>query len=114
MPDIAVRDYSEDDEAAWLRCRVLAFLGTAYFDDVMTTKPRAGLVAELVAEADGCIAGVLDLALDGELATIDTIAVHPDHQRAALARPSSMPPSSVRPTPAHRPSTPGPVTTSRR
>ncbi len=80
MPDIALREYMDADEVAWLRCRALSFLGTAYFDDVVTSKPRAGLLAELVAEADRGIVGVLDLALEGDLATIDTIAVHPDHQ----------------------------------
>lgn len=34
MP-VQVRDYQPADEQGWLRCRVLSFLGTAYFDDVM-------------------------------------------------------------------------------
>jgi GNAT superfamily N-acetyltransferase len=70
------------DEQAWLRCRVLAFLGTAYFDDVCTSKPVPASGAALVAvdQAGPSIAGVLDLSVDGSLATIDTIAVHPDYQ----------------------------------
>lgn len=58
----------------------MSFLGTAYFDDVMPAKKSPALGAELVAEDSGDIVGVLDLSAEGPLATIDTIAVHPDHQ----------------------------------
>jgi ribosomal protein S18 acetylase RimI-like enzyme len=75
-----IRDYEPADEQGWLRCRLLSFLGTAYFDDVMTAKQSPGLGAELVAVQGSTIVGVLDLSVDGDLATIDTIAVHPDHQ----------------------------------
>lgn len=30
-----IRDYQNTDEQAWLRCRVLAFLNTAYYDTVL-------------------------------------------------------------------------------
>jgi ribosomal protein S18 acetylase RimI-like enzyme len=80
----AIRDYEPADEQGWLRCRVLSFLGTPYFDDVMTAKQSPELGAELVAVQDGTIAGVLDLSVDGDLATIDTIAVHPDHQHLGI------------------------------
>jgi GNAT superfamily N-acetyltransferase len=75
-----IRDYVPADEQAWLRCRVLSFLGTAYYDDVMPAKKSPALGAELVAEDAGAIVGVLDLSVERETATIDTIAVHPDHQ----------------------------------
>lgn len=92
---VEVRDYRPSDERAWLRCRVLAFLGTAYFDDVCTSKPVPARGAALVAIASGAgengagdagsaIVGVLDLSVDGSLATIDTIAVHPDYQGAGI------------------------------
>ena len=92
---VEVRDYRPSDEQAWLRCRVLAFLGTAYFDDVCTSKPVPGRGAALVAvdggaahggvrESSPAIVGVLDLSVHGPLATIDTIAVHPDHQGAGI------------------------------
>jgi GNAT superfamily N-acetyltransferase len=77
---VAIRDYEPSDEQAWVRCRVLSFLGTAYFDDVMPAKKTPVLGAELVAEDSGAIVGVLDLSAEGQVATIDTIAVHPDHQ----------------------------------
>jgi GNAT superfamily N-acetyltransferase len=79
MP-VEVRDYAPADERAWLRCRVLSFLGTPYFDDVMPAKKSPSAGAELVAVEAGAVVGVLDLSVDGTLATIDTIAVHPDHQ----------------------------------
>jgi len=82
----AVRAYTPTDETAWLRCRVLAFLGTAYFDDVCQTKPRVAAPGfELVATAaDGAVVAIADVCLDGRLATIDSIAVHPDHQGKGL------------------------------
>jgi GNAT superfamily N-acetyltransferase len=63
---------------------VLSFLGTAYFDDVMPAKKTPVLGAELVAEESGAIVGVLDLSVEAQVATIDTIAVHPDHQRRGI------------------------------
>jgi ribosomal protein S18 acetylase RimI-like enzyme len=77
---VQVRDYEPADEQSWLRCRALSFLDTAYFDDVMTAKKSVLSGAELVAVDSGAVVGVLDLTVDGVLATIDTIAVHPDHQ----------------------------------
>jgi ribosomal protein S18 acetylase RimI-like enzyme len=93
---VAIRDYTPADQTSWLRCRVLSFLTTPYFDDVLTAKaeiPAPGF--ELVAlTADGTVVGIMDVAVEGELATIDTVAVHPDHQHQgigsrllALARP---------------------------
>ncbi len=83
MP-VAIRNYEPSDEQAWLRCRVLSFLGTAYFDDVVPAKKSPAPGAELVAEDSGAIVGVLDLFAEGQVATIDTIAVHPDHQRRGI------------------------------
>jgi ribosomal protein S18 acetylase RimI-like enzyme len=79
-----VRDYQPADEQDWLRCRVLSFLGTAYFDDVMPAKTLPATGAELVAVDAGALAGILDLSVDGTLATIETIAVHPDHQHRGI------------------------------
>jgi ribosomal protein S18 acetylase RimI-like enzyme len=83
MP-VQVRDYQPADEQDWLRCRMLSFLATAYFDDVMTAKTSPAAGAELVAVDAGAIVGVLDLSVDGVLATIETIAVHPDHQHRGI------------------------------
>lgn len=82
MPEI--RNYEPSDERSWLRCRVLAFLDTNYHDDVWTTRPTDSQV-QLVAVDRGAVVGICDLVLDGALATIDTICVHPDHQRRGIA-----------------------------
>lgn len=86
--DHATRRYLPTDESAWLRCRVLAFLDTAYFDDVRTTKPSIpppGL--ELVAtDVSGEVHGILDISVEGDSATIDTIAVHPDRRSQGIGR----------------------------
>jgi GNAT superfamily N-acetyltransferase len=76
-----VRDYGLGDEQGWLRCRALSFLGTAYFDDVRTARPACPPPGfGLVAVEDDTVVGVLDVEVADGVATIDTIAVHPDHQ----------------------------------
>ncbi|GAA1397463.1 GNAT family N-acetyltransferase [Luteococcus peritonei] len=78
-----IRNYIPSDEPSWLRCRVLAFLATSYFDDVWTSRPDDSQV-QLVAVEGEVVVGILDLCLDGGLATIDTICVHPDHQHRGI------------------------------
>ena len=83
-----VRDYRPADEPSWLRCRVLSFLDTCYFDDVATSKPvedDADSTIELVVSEGPAVVGLMDIAVRGELATIECIAVHPDHQRTGVA-----------------------------
>jgi ribosomal protein S18 acetylase RimI-like enzyme len=67
---------------------VLAFLNTPYFDDVRQTKPEIPAPGfELIATADsGTVLGIIDVTVDGGLATIDTVAVHPDHQHQGHGR----------------------------
>ncbi|CCE74083.1 GNAT family N-acetyltransferase [Clavibacter nebraskensis] len=45
-------------------------------------EPSVALVAE---DPDGTIVGILDIGGEGALATIDTVAVHPDHQGRRIA-----------------------------
>lgn len=95
-----IRDYQYSDEPSWLRCRALSFLGSAYFDDVKTRRTVfEGDAIRLVAvhpkpggittPGEDEVIGVLDVELwtaDGEpAATIDTVAVHPDHARRGIA-----------------------------
>ena len=48
---ITIRPYRDDDEQDWLRCSVLAFLDTAYFDSLFRRKPEyASPAIELVAD----------------------------------------------------------------
>ncbi|MGX1675283.1 GNAT family N-acetyltransferase [Streptomyces sp. NPDC055400] len=71
-----------------LRCRVLSFLNTPYFDDVRQTRPEISAPGfELVATDDsGTVLGAMDVTVDSDLATIDTVAVHPDHQHQGHGR----------------------------
>src|SRR4051794_31407284 len=81
----SVRAYAAADEQGWLRCRVLSFLSTAYFDDIITKKPVVEHGIQLVAATDDDeIVGVLDASYADGLTTIDTIAVHPDHQSRGI------------------------------
>lgn len=81
MNVLEIRPYTSSDEDQWIRCRALAFLYTAYYDDVTPTKPvRAQPSVELVALRGSTLVGVIDAETDGSTATIHTIAVHPDHQ----------------------------------
>ncbi len=87
---VHLREYRSADEESWLRCRALSFLDTCYYDDVWPTRPHEDDAVELVSVApDGQVLAILDLSLavvDGTVrATIDTVAVHPDHRRRGLA-----------------------------
>ena len=91
-----VRSYTDADEQGWLRCRVLGFLDTAFYDDVRQEKEHYERPAiELVALADGQVVGLLDLEVEpaaGALWETDArggiiwhIAVHPDYRRRGIA-----------------------------
>jgi ribosomal protein S18 acetylase RimI-like enzyme len=86
--DCLVRDYAGGDEPAWLRCRLLSFLSTAYFDDVVRTKPTIPSPGfELVAIGPrDAVAGLMDVTVEDTTGTIDNLAVHPDHQHRGIAR----------------------------
>ncbi|WP_199238378.1 hypothetical protein [Kribbella steppae] len=52
MTEWIVRDYASADETRWLRCRVLAFLDTNYYDDVATVKARIAAVEDARGDSD--------------------------------------------------------------
>lgn len=93
-----IRGYGPDDEEAWLRCRVLGFLDSAYYDDVHIEKDTYGNPSiELVAEESGEVIGLIDVELDTPeiqvcsdgrrpAGMIHNLAVHPDHRRRGVAR----------------------------
>lgn len=82
-----VRPYRPSDERGWLRCRALSFLSTQYYDDVRPRRtPLPEHAIELVAVTPvGDIIGILDVEIDGDAATIDTVATHPDYQAIGVA-----------------------------
>lgn len=96
-PSFAIRPYLPTDSESWLRCRVLSFLHTQYYDDVkqhrtVLAEPAIALVAttavdhvDLRDDLDGnTVIRILDIEIDGAAATIDTIAIHPDHQSRGI------------------------------
>ena len=92
-----IRHYNPKDEMGWLRCRVLAFLDTAYFDNVLNKKEEYQNPAiELVALHNNQIVGLLDIEHDTEERAVCTkgsglggmiwhLATHPDYQRMGIA-----------------------------
>lgn len=89
--------YASEWEEAWLRCRVLAFLHSAYYDDVR--KEKDGYLhpaIELIALTErGELVGLLDAECDdapgsaaspgsSRGAVIWNVAVHPDWQRHGI------------------------------
>ncbi|WP_406282111.1 GNAT family N-acetyltransferase [Streptomyces sp. NBC_00209] len=83
-----LRTYTPADETSWLRCRVLAFLDTAFYDSVVPAKPviAAPGLELVVVDGTGSVAALMDTGIEGDAATIDTVAVHPDHRRRGLGR----------------------------
>ena len=94
-PDFQIRRYEDSDEQGWVRCRVLGFLDSAFFDDVRREKEHyTGPAVELVAVANDLVVGLLDLELEpapGVLWDTDArggviwhVAAHPDHRRRGI------------------------------
>lgn len=81
---VEIRTYEPTDERSWLRCRALSFLDTCYYDDVWTERPATPAV-QLVAVHGSTVVGILDVEVEQELATIDTVATHPDYQGRHIA-----------------------------
>lgn len=99
---IRVRPFASEDETSWVRWRVLSFLDSPYYDNVLTSKERYDNPAvELVAEVDGTVVGLLDVEYEREPGTvaykaesdprtdlgavIHHVAVHPDFRRQGVA-----------------------------
>lgn len=90
LAGVEIREYRPEDELSWLQCRALSFLDTCYYDDVWPTRRHEDDAVELVAvDPSGEVAAILDLSFaadNGVLrATIDTVAVRPEHRRPGLA-----------------------------
>ena len=97
LKDLIIRPYNSSDQESWLKCRLVSFHDSAYYDDVYTKKPifdNSSL--ELVAEINGKIIGILDLEKDnkdgsicycksGIGAMVWTISVLPEYRRFGIA-----------------------------
>jgi ribosomal protein S18 acetylase RimI-like enzyme len=98
---LTIRPYQSSDERTWLRCSVLAFLETSYFDSVFRHKPQYDHPAiELVAVIDETIVGMIDVECEDTPGSVCTVcaapdplvrggmiwhlAVHPDFQRVGI------------------------------
>ena len=83
---LQIRDYRTSDERSWLTCRLLSFFDTDFYDEVKICKTTfASDRVELVACRGDVVVGLIDVEIDGDTATIDAIAVHPDAQRHGIA-----------------------------
>ncbi|MEM5003157.1 GNAT family N-acetyltransferase [Priestia megaterium] len=93
-----IRDYKEMDETGWVRCRVLSFLDTAYFDNVLRVKEKyKNPAVELVAVENEQVIGLIDVECESQKGTVCStlenglggmiwhIAVHPDFRRKGIA-----------------------------
>ena len=91
-----IKAYENNDENGWVRCRVLSFLNTAYFDNVLQEKEKyENPSIELVAVHEGQIVGLLDIEYETKESTVCSrgtglggiiwhIAVHPDYQQKGI------------------------------
>jgi hypothetical protein len=66
-----VRPYQTEDEIGWVRCRVLSFLDTAYYDNVLQVKETYNNPAiELIAIEGDQVVGLLDIEYEVEEGTV--------------------------------------------
>lgn len=93
-----IRDYEKNDEVSWLRCRVLSFLDTAYYDHVLIEKEHYDNPSiELIAAQDNIVIGFIDLELDtsnkrvcsnrtGLGGMVWHLGVHPDYRKTGIGK----------------------------
>lgn len=98
MGGLQIRQYQPKDETGWLRCRVLSFLDTAYYDNVLKEKETYNHPSiEWVAEENRQIVGLTDIEYEVEEGTVCSrgiglggmiwhVAVHPDVQRKGVGK----------------------------
>jgi len=82
---LTFRPYLDDDADSWLRCRVLSFLYTDYYDDVLPKRPTYLREAICLVAHDGDrVVGLIDTEIADTSATIGGVAVHPDAARRGI------------------------------
>lgn len=91
-----IRRYSAVDELGWVRCRILSFLDTAYYDNVLREKEKyENPSIELVAVIENQIVGLIDIEYEVQEGTVCSrgkgiggmmwhVAVHPDFRRKGI------------------------------
>lgn len=56
-----IREYEDQDKTSWIRCRVVSFLDSSYFDDVQNFREEyENPVIQMVAIENGQVVGFLD------------------------------------------------------
>lgn len=87
MPStVELRPYQDSDQRSWLRCRLLGFFDTNYYDDVWTTRPDYDRPSiKLVAVEGAEVIGIIDVEINGDQATIETVVVHPEARGRGIA-----------------------------
>ena len=92
-----LREYNDADNFQWVRCRVLSFLDSVYFDNVLREKEHyENPSIELVVEVDNTIVGLIDIEYETEKGkvcynanelggVIWHIAVLPEYRRLGIA-----------------------------
>lgn len=92
-----IREYQDRDADNWLRCRLLSFFYTNYYDDVVTSRPSYDQPAITLVAVDGAavdgaavdgetVVGLMDVRIGAPRATVEVLAVHPDHARKGIGR----------------------------
>ncbi|MBN1968009.1 MAG: GNAT family N-acetyltransferase [Candidatus Delongbacteria bacterium] len=92
-----IRDYTPEDEKEWLKCRLLSFYHSSYYDDIIHEKPKySNEMIDLIAVKDGDIIGFLEIEyeqdpkdvcyLEGDRGgVIWNLGVLPDYQGKLVA-----------------------------
>lgn len=95
---ITVREYRDFDEIGWVRCRLISFLDSSYYDDIKREKEQYDNPSIcLVTEDNNQIVGFIDVeyeetigevcCLNGDLgATIWNLGVMPEYRNQKIAQ----------------------------
>lgn len=94
---IEIREYKDEDEIQWIKCRLLSFLDTSYFDDIQREKGKYENPSIcLVAEDKGNVVGFIDVEYENNIgdvcylegdrgATIWHLGVLPEYRNKGVA-----------------------------